>query len=50
MRAIYEHACDTVPAAVLTGDTLFLGDVGRPDLLGSAGRTPRRWPASCTAR
>ena len=26
-----------VPAAVLTGDTLFVGDVGRPDLLASAG-------------
>ncbi len=25
----------TVPDAVLTGDTLFAGDVGRPDLLGS---------------
>jgi hydroxyacylglutathione hydrolase len=37
--AVYEHACDNAPAAVLTGDTLFLGDVGRPDLLGSAGRT-----------
>ena len=37
--AVYEHACDTAPAALLTGDTLFLGDVGRPDLLGSAGRT-----------
>lgn len=24
------------PAAVLTGDTLFIGDVGRPDLLGAA--------------
>ena len=24
-----------VPEAVLTGDTLFIGDVGRPDLLGS---------------
>jgi glyoxylase-like metal-dependent hydrolase (beta-lactamase superfamily II)/rhodanese-related sulfurtransferase len=37
--AIYEHAGDAAPAAVLTGDTLFLGDVGRPDLLGAAGRT-----------
>jgi glyoxylase-like metal-dependent hydrolase (beta-lactamase superfamily II)/rhodanese-related sulfurtransferase len=37
--AVYEHAHDSAPAAVLTGDTLFLGDVGRPDLLGSAGRT-----------
>lgn len=27
------------PQAVLTGDTLFIGDVGRPDLLGSVGRT-----------
>lgn len=26
---------DTVPEAVLTGDTMFIGDVGRPDLLGS---------------
>ena len=25
------------PQAVLTGDTLFIGDVGRPDLLGSVG-------------
>ena len=30
----------SVPEAVLTGDTLFIGDVGRPDLLGS------RMPAS----
>lgn len=27
------------PEAVLTGDTLFIGDVGRPDLLGSLGFT-----------
>jgi hydroxyacylglutathione hydrolase len=27
------------PVAVLTGDTLFIGDVGRPDLLTSVGRT-----------
>src|SRR6185436_5294281 len=25
----------TVPEAVLTGDAMFIGDVGRPDLLGS---------------
>lgn len=37
--AVYEHASDTHPAALLTGDTLFLGDVGRPDLLGAAGRS-----------
>jgi len=28
---------DTVPYAVLTGDTLFIGDVGRPDLRASLG-------------
>lgn len=27
------------PAAVLTGDTLFIGDVGRPDLMASIGYT-----------
>ncbi len=30
---------DTRPKAVLTGDTLFIGDVGRPDLLASIGVT-----------
>lgn len=28
------------PAAVLTGDTLFVGDVGRPDLAAAAGTAP----------
>lgn len=28
------------PAALLTGDTLFIGDVGRPDLMASAGFAP----------
>lgn len=28
---------DTAPVSVLTGDTLFLGDVGRPDLMASVG-------------
>lgn len=32
---VYEHADDGVPYGVLTGDTLFIGDVGRPDLLAS---------------
>ena len=32
--AAFEHADDTAPTAVFTGDTLFIGDVGRPDLLG----------------
>lgn len=36
---VYEHAGDAVPYAVLTGDTLFIGDVGRPDLLSSVGVT-----------
>ena len=50
---VYEHADDEVPYGVLTGDTLFIGDVGRPTRRGSsrgtgparlAGRTspPRR--------
>jgi len=34
---VYEHRDDAVPYAVLTGDTLFIGDVGRPDLLAAAG-------------
>lgn len=36
---VYEHADDEVPYGVLTGDTLFIGDVGRPDLLASVGFT-----------
>ena len=34
---VYEHPDDPAPYGVLTGDTLFVGDVGRPDLLASAG-------------
>ena len=34
---VYEHAHDSDPYGVLTGDTLFIGDVGRPDLLSAAG-------------
>ncbi len=37
--AVYEHPDDAVPYGVLTGDTLFIGDVGRPDLLSSLGST-----------
>ena len=40
----YEHP-DAEPWAVLTGDTLFIGDVGRPDLLTSVG-----WTADDLAR
>ncbi len=36
---VYEHADDDEPYGVLTGDTLFIGDVGRPDLLSSKGVT-----------
>jgi len=36
---VYEHTADTVPYGVLTGDALFIGDVGRPDLLASLGVT-----------
>ena len=35
--AVYEHPDDAVPYGLLTGDTLFVGDVGRPDLLTSSG-------------
>ncbi len=34
---VWEHPDDATPSAVLTGDTLFIGDVGRPDLLSSIG-------------
>ena len=34
---IWERADDAEPYGVLTGDTLFIGDVGRPDLLVAAG-------------
>lgn len=36
---VFEHADDAVPYGVLTGDALFIGDVGRPDLLASIGVT-----------
>jgi hydroxyacylglutathione hydrolase len=36
---VREHADDETPYGVLTGDTLFIGDVGRPDLLSSIGFT-----------
>jgi glyoxylase-like metal-dependent hydrolase (beta-lactamase superfamily II)/rhodanese-related sulfurtransferase len=32
---VFEHQGDQTPYGVLTGDTLFVGDVGRPDLLAS---------------
>ncbi|MFG2822440.1 rhodanese-like domain-containing protein [Kitasatospora sp. NPDC048365] len=36
---VRERAADPVPYGVLTGDALFVGDVGRPDLLASVGVT-----------
>jgi len=36
---VWERAGDEVPYGVLTGDTLFIGDVGRPDLLVSVGHS-----------
>jgi glyoxylase-like metal-dependent hydrolase (beta-lactamase superfamily II)/rhodanese-related sulfurtransferase len=35
----------TLPQKVLTGDTLFIGDVGRPDLAGARGYTPEQMAA-----
>ncbi|HZK59610.1 MAG TPA: rhodanese-like domain-containing protein [Cryobacterium sp.] len=37
---VREHAGDAVPYAVLTGDALFIGDVGRPDLIAAPGASP----------
>lgn len=34
---VFEHPDDDVPYGVLTGDALFIGDVGRPDLLAASG-------------
>jgi hydroxyacylglutathione hydrolase len=34
---VYDRAAAAAPYAVLTGDTLFIGDVGRPDLRASLG-------------
>jgi glyoxylase-like metal-dependent hydrolase (beta-lactamase superfamily II)/rhodanese-related sulfurtransferase len=42
---VWTHADDAAPWAVFTGDTLFIGDVGRPDLLTSIG-----WSADDLAR
>jgi len=36
---VYDYAADASAYAVLTGDTMFVGDVGRPDLLTSTGIT-----------
>ncbi len=36
---------DGAPRKILTGDTLFIGDVGRPDLAGARGYTPEQMAA-----
>jgi hydroxyacylglutathione hydrolase len=36
---VWKRGCDAAPWCVLTGDTLFIGDVGRPDLLSASGCT-----------
>ena len=38
-RPRLRHGTDEVAHGVLTGDALFIGDVGRPDLLASIGHT-----------
>jgi hydroxyacylglutathione hydrolase len=37
---VVDRSVSDVPKAVLTGDTLFIGDVGRPDLVGSSTSDP----------
>jgi hydroxyacylglutathione hydrolase len=37
---VMDHGRSDQPWMVLTGDTLFVGDVGRPDLAGGRGLTP----------
>jgi hydroxyacylglutathione hydrolase len=37
---VIDSAVSNQPEKVLTGDTLFVGDVGRPDLAGGKGYTP----------
>ncbi|MDT7542959.1 MAG: hydroxyacylglutathione hydrolase [Acidobacteriota bacterium] len=37
---VIENELSNEPQKVLTGDTLFIGDVGRPDLAGARGYTP----------
>lgn len=39
ISVVVRERADVDPWAVLTGDTLFIGDVGRPDLLASVGYT-----------
>ena len=38
---VVDTEVSTEPQKILTGDTLFIGDVGRPDLAGGKGYTPQ---------
>lgn len=42
---VRDEAAPGQPARLLTGDTLFIGDVGRPDLVGAKGLTPEAMAA-----
>lgn len=42
---VIDTEASSEPRMVLTGDTLFIGDVGRPDLAGSKGFTPEAMAA-----
>lgn len=42
---VIDSAVSDHPAKVLTGDTLFIGDVGRPDLVGSKGYSAEQMAA-----
>jgi glyoxylase-like metal-dependent hydrolase (beta-lactamase superfamily II)/rhodanese-related sulfurtransferase len=42
---VIDPAISPQPQKVLTGDTLFIGDVGRPDLAGGKGFTPQQMAA-----
>jgi glyoxylase-like metal-dependent hydrolase (beta-lactamase superfamily II)/rhodanese-related sulfurtransferase len=43
---VIDHDVSGEPQKVLTGDTLFIGDVGRPDLSGSRGHTAEAMAAT----
>jgi hydroxyacylglutathione hydrolase len=42
---VWEDPAAGAPYGVLTGDTLFIGDVGRPDLVAAQGRSPEEMAA-----
>jgi len=43
---VIDTEVSNAPQKVLTGDTLFIGDVGRPDLAGGRGLTPQQQAAT----